>query len=66
MGTTFDCFSALASTANSSISLQAQKNRQILKSAMEKFSFVNYSKEWWHYTLKTSPLKDRYFDFIVE
>ncbi len=28
----------------------AKKNRQILKSALEKSGFVNYPAEWWHYS----------------
>lgn len=66
MGTTFDCFSELAHTANPAISDKAKKNREILKSAMEKQGFSNYPKEWWHFTLKDEPYKNNYFDFIVE
>jgi D-alanyl-D-alanine dipeptidase len=63
MGTTFDCFSELAHTANPSVSEEARKNRQILKLAMEKQGFTNYSKEWWHFSLKNEPYKNDYFDF---
>lgn len=66
MGTTFDCFSDLANTANPSISESLRKNRQILKTAMEKQGFINYPKEWWHFTLNNEPFKTDYFDFEVE
>lgn len=66
MGTAFDCFTELAHTANSSISNEAQKNRQILKSAMEKQGFTNYPKEWWHFVMKDETYKNDYFDFEVQ
>ncbi len=66
MGTTVDCFSELANTAHPGVSEQAQKNREILKLAMEKQGFKNYSKEWWHYFLKNDPYKKDFFDFEVQ
>lgn len=66
MGTAFDCFSELANTDSDKVSAEARGNRKILKEAMEKFGFVNYAKEWWHFTLKEEPFKERYFDFVVE
>lgn len=66
MGTTFDCFSQLANTANRKVSKEAQANRKILKQALEQVGFVNYPKEWWHFTLKNEPNKDKNLDFIVE
>lgn len=66
MGTSFDCFDKLANTANPKVMGEAKKNRQILKEAMEKSGFANYPKEWWHFTLKDEPHKDKYFDFVVQ
>lgn len=65
MGTAYDCFTPLAATANSDISAEAKANRRLLKTAMEKAGFVNYPKEWWHYTLRGEPFKDRAFDFDI-
>ena len=65
MGTPFDFFSTLSNTNNPSITKEALKNRMILKTAMEKFGFKNYSKEWWHYTLINEPFKNQYFDFVI-
>jgi zinc D-Ala-D-Ala dipeptidase len=48
MGTPFDTFSAAAHTANASGA--AARNRQLLKSAMEREGFTNYDQEWWHFT----------------
>lgn len=47
MGTPFDTFSAAAHTANATG--EAARNRQLLKSAMEKEGFTNYDQEWWHF-----------------
>lgn len=65
MGTTFDCFSELAYTAEKTVSAEARRNRLLLKAAMEKAGFVNYPKEWWHFTLKNEPIKDRFLDLPV-
>ena len=48
MGTPFDNFSRAAHTMNSSGVIL--KNRQLLKRVMERQGFVNYEKEWWHYS----------------
>jgi len=66
MGTNFDCFSVLANTLNPNISRQAQNNRQLLREALEKVGFVNYDKEWWHFTLKNEPFSESYFDFPIK
>lgn len=43
----YDEFSSAAWTQNGT--LEQRANRQILKKAMEKHGFGNYSKEWWHF-----------------
>ncbi len=66
MGTGYDCFDPLSHTTNSDITPKQAHNRSLLKSVMEAHGFINYSKEWWHYTLKNEPYPDRYFDFPIE
>ena len=66
MGTGFDCFSPLSHTANPSIGPTQRVNRALLKTLMEKHGFVNYDKEWWHYTLKNEPHPETYYDFPVK
>ncbi|MBN1471455.1 MAG: M15 family metallopeptidase [Syntrophaceae bacterium] len=66
MGTGFDCFHELSHTANPNISRQQKINRLLLKTLMEKHGFKNYDMEWWHYTLKSEPYPDTYFDFVIE
>ena len=33
---------------------------------MERHGFVNYDKEWWHYTLADEPYPNTYFDVPVQ
>lgn len=62
MGTPFDYFSAAAHTANASGVIA--KNRQILKKVMERQGFVNYEKEWWHYSYTVAdPVR---FDKVIK
>jgi D-alanyl-D-alanine dipeptidase len=40
-------------------------NRQALCSIMEVSGFESYQCEWWHYTLKSEPYPNTYFDFPI-
>lgn len=66
MGSPYDFFDPISHTENPKITGKAGENRMLLKSIMEKHDFENYTKEWWHYTLKNEPFPNRYFDFEVE
>ena len=48
MGTPYDTFSEAAHTANATG--QVRDNRAILLRAMEAEGWVNYDKEWWHFS----------------
>jgi zinc D-Ala-D-Ala dipeptidase len=48
MGAPFDTFSAAAHTANAVAPVSG--NRKRLVTAMERHGFVNYDKEWWHFS----------------
>lgn len=65
MGSGYDCFDEISHTGNPDISNTARRNRQLLQSIMEAAGFVNYDREWWHYTLDQEPHTDVYFDFPV-
>ena len=52
MGTGFDDFSPKAAFDCVDISDEAKKNRSLLKRVMEKYGFVNYKNEWWHYNYR--------------
>ena len=62
MGTAYDCFDPLSHTDNPKITGEARRNRVSLRAVMERHGFVNYSKEWWHYTLADEPHPSTYFD----
>jgi zinc D-Ala-D-Ala dipeptidase len=51
MGSGFDCFDRASHTAARSITPQQRDWRQTLLTAMRRQGFVNYSKEWWHFSL---------------
>jgi zinc D-Ala-D-Ala dipeptidase len=51
MGTGYDCSDARAHTAAPQVTADQRRWRNVLVSAMAKQGFVNYSKEWWHFSL---------------
>jgi len=51
MGTGYDCSDPRAHTAASSITPSQRRWRNALVAVMAKQGFVNYSKEWWHFSL---------------
>ncbi|QOL20056.1 M15 family metallopeptidase [Candidatus Bodocaedibacter vickermanii] len=65
MGTEFDFFGSASHTISEDISASAKTNRHLLLSIMESSGFVNYDKEWWHFTLKDEPFPNTYFDFDI-
>src|SRR5918999_1713627 len=61
MGTPYDTFSAAAHTANASGEIA--RNRKLLLRLMESEGFVNYEKEWWHFSFDVpNPVR---FDMVV-
>lgn len=70
MGTGFDCFDTLANTADPRITGDQAKNRTLLLEGLERQGFVNYDKEWWHFTYRPAgegePYPDTLFDFPVD
>jgi len=62
MGTPFDNFSRAAHTKNARGVIL--RNRQLLQRVMERQGFVNYGKEWWHYSYTVqNPVR---FDKVVK
>jgi zinc D-Ala-D-Ala dipeptidase len=51
MGTGYDCSDLRAHTAAASITPAQRRWRDLLVGAMVRQGFVNYSKEWWHFSL---------------
>lgn len=64
-GTGFDCFDRKSRTLFSPLPPGAAENRARLVATMKAEGFVNYSREWWHFTLSGEPFPGRRFDFAV-
>ena len=65
MGSIYDFFGMKSSTFYSEISELQKNNRMILYNVMTDNGFINYSKEWWHFTLENEPYQE-YFNFLVQ
>lgn len=65
MGTPYDFFSQRSWPSDTRVTAEAQANRKMLAAAMRARGFRPYEKEWWHYTLRSEPFPDTYFDFPV-
>ncbi len=50
MGTGFDNFSDTAHHTFKKLPADVLANRELLRSAMEKYRFRTYTEEWWHYS----------------
>lgn len=70
MGTGYDCFDTLAHTEDPRVGGEQAKNRQLLLSGLQRQGFVNYDKEWWHFTYRPAgtgePYPDTFFNFPVD
>ncbi|WP_418511409.1 M15 family metallopeptidase [Corallibacter sp.] len=66
MGSPYDFFGEKSWVNYEHITEKQKANRQLLQSVMLKHGFRNYSKEWWHFTLRGEPFPNTYFDFPVE
>jgi zinc D-Ala-D-Ala dipeptidase len=51
MGTGYDCSDPKGHTASASITPSQRRWRNLLVTAMGRQGFVNYSKEWWHFSM---------------
>lgn len=65
MGTPFDFFDPRAHTDAAEITAAQRENRSLLLQAMARRGFVNYPKEWWHYTFQPEPTPRLAYDVPV-
>ncbi|MEO1076450.1 MAG: M15 family metallopeptidase [Bacteroidota bacterium] len=65
MGTRYDFFDALAHTENSNVGTEARRNRLLLRALLDRHGFRNYTREWWHFTLRDEPFPDTFFDVPI-
>ncbi len=63
MGTGYDCSDAKAWTASRAINASQRRWRDILVTSMRKQGFVNYAKEWWHFSMP--GVGTRAYDFPI-
>ncbi|MEN3349499.1 MAG: zinc D-Ala-D-Ala dipeptidase [Bradyrhizobium sp.] len=63
MGTGYDCSDAKGHTAASTITPAQRRWRTMLVAAMARQGFVNYAKEWWHFSLPGAG--GRAYDFPI-
>lgn len=65
MGTNYDCLDPLA-RVDARMGGFAGAHREILRDVMEKRGFTQSPADpWWHFTLKSEPFPQTYFDFPV-
>lgn len=65
MGGGHDLMDSISHHGAKGITHAEAANRHHLRSLMDTCGFRSYDCEWWHYTLKSEPYPDRYFDFPV-
>ncbi len=65
MGTVFDFFSPRSWLGATGLTATQEQNRALLQQTMQKYGFIPYSKEWWHFTLESEPFPQTYFDFEI-
>ena len=66
MGSPYDFFGKQSWITHQDISQLQKSNRALLQHTMLKHGFRNYTKEWWHFTLKNEPFPNTYFNFPIE
>ena len=66
MGGIFDFFGERSHPDYKGVTDEQHRNRMALREIMLSSGFLPLAEEWWHFTLKDEPFKDRYFDFPVE
>jgi D-alanyl-D-alanine dipeptidase len=64
MGTGYDCSDIKANTAAKSITANQRRWREKLVAVMARRGFVNYSKEWWHFSLP--GVGRQAYDFLIQ
>ncbi len=65
MGTGFDCMDPRSWPSSHLIAKTARQNRIFLSHAMQRFGFIPYDKEWWHFTLRHELYPNTYFNFPI-
>ena len=64
MGGHFDLFDEISHTHCELISAAQREGRRELEQIMSEAGFHNYSKEWWHFSIRPAPW-DQYLNFDI-
>ena len=64
MGTAYDCFDPMSFTRALGVTKDQQARRAHLVAAMRRHGFVNYKREWWHFSYPAGDQR-RAYDFPV-
>ena len=64
MGTGYDCFDAKSWTRAARLTAEQRARRALLVQAMARHGFVNYKREWWHFSYPAADPR-REYDFPV-
>ena len=65
MGSIFDFFDETSFSFSDRISDSSKQARIILIGLMEKHGFINYHKEWWHFSYVDEKYNHFFFDFDI-
>jgi len=65
MGSPWDFFDPVSHTASRAVTREQRAHRMRLRAVMERNGFENLPEEWWHYTLRDEPFRDRYLDVPI-
>ena len=66
MGSPYDFFGPQSWINYDKLTKKQKYHRTLLQKIMLKNGFRNYSKEWWHFTLKQEPYRNKYFNFEIK
>ncbi len=65
MGSSYDYFGKQSWVSYKNLTKKQKYHRELLQKVMLKNGFRNYSKEWWHFTLRYEPYRNKYFNFEI-
>ena len=66
MGTPWDFFGVKSHTKRADLPIKIRAHRMLLTSVMSAHGWINYEKEWWHYTFSPEPFPHLYFDLPIK
>lgn len=65
MGSPWDFFDPVSWPGSNAVTAEQHANRMRLRDVMTSHGFNPLTTEWWHFTLRSEPYPDTYFDFVI-